>query len=60
MSRWISFYSQSIDGLRHMLPVIGTLIAMRADYTHIAASIPGLGECKSTFCKPQRISSGRR
>lgn len=54
MSRWLQFYSVSIAGLRDVLPVIGALIAIRPENTSIAASIPGLGACKSTFCKAER------
>jgi hypothetical protein len=60
MSRWIQLYSLSVEGLRTALPLIGALIAIRPEQTSIAASIPGLGECKSTFCKPERRQpSGR-
>ncbi|MEO5558757.1 MAG: hypothetical protein ABIO49_03290 [Dokdonella sp.] len=54
MSRWLQFYSFSVAGLRDVLPVIGALIAIRPEHTCIAATIPGLGACKSTFCKPER------
>jgi hypothetical protein len=54
MSRWIQLYSLSVAGLRGALPVIGALIAIRPEHTCIAANIPGLGKCKSTFCKPER------
>ena len=60
MSRWISYYSQSLDGLRGLLPVIVALVATRVDNTEIASSIPGFGTCKSTFCQPRRVSIGRR
>ena len=54
MSRWLQLYSLSVAGLRDVLPVIGALVAIRPENTCIAASIPGLGTCKSTFCKPER------
>lgn len=54
MSRWVQLYVLSVAGLRGALPVIGALIAIRPENTCIAASIPGLGACKSTFCKPER------
>lgn len=60
MSRWISFCSQSLDGLRNAMPLVVALIALRAETGEIAASIPGLGACKSTYCKPRRMASGRR
>jgi len=54
MSRWIHLYSYSIVGIRSMLPVIAALLAIRPENTNIATSIPGLGDCKSTYCKPER------
>ena len=58
MSRLISFCHHSMCGLRDLLPVIGALLAIRPENTCIASSIPGLGACKSTFCKPERVSRG--
>jgi hypothetical protein len=40
--------------LRQILPVIGALVAIRPEHTTVAASIPGLGACRSTYCKPER------
>jgi hypothetical protein len=60
MSRLIEFYSVSLAGLRGALPVLGALIAIRPEHTSIAASIPGLGQCKSTFCKPERRELAQR
>ena len=54
MSRWVHLYSNSIVGLRSVLPVIASLLAIRPENTSIATSIPGLGDCKSTYCKPER------
>ena len=54
MSRFVHFYSISLDGFRSMLPVIAALVAIRPEKTCIASSIPGLGACRSTFCKPER------
>lgn len=54
MSRFVHFYSVSLSGFRNMLPVIAALVAIRPEQTCIASSIPGLGACKSTFCKPER------
>lgn len=60
MSRWMTYCNQSLDGLRNMLPVIAALVAVRVDEGGIAASIPGLGACKSTYCQPRRVLTGRR
>lgn len=55
MRDWVAhFYSCSLMGLREVLPILASLMAIRAEHTHIATSIPGLGECRSTFCKPER------
>jgi len=59
MSRWIHLYSYSIVGIRSMLPVIAALLAIRPENTSIATSIPGLGDCKSTYCKPERRTADR-
>lgn len=55
MRDWVfHLYSSSMSGLRGVLPVLASLMAIRAEDTHIATSIPGLGECRSTFCKAER------
>lgn len=54
MNRLIQFCNASLPTLRGILPVIGALVAIRPEHTCIAASIPGLGACKSTYCKPER------
>ena len=54
MSHFVHYYSVSLSGLRSMLPVLATLVAVRPDQTSIASSIPGMGACKSTFCKAER------
>ena len=54
MNRLVHVYSVSLSGFRNMLPVIAALVAMRSEQTCIASSIPGLGACKSRFCKPVR------
>lgn len=60
MSRLIEFCNVSIAGFRGALPLLGALIAIRPEHTSIAASIPGLGQCKSTFCKPERRTLSNR
>ncbi|MEP7041692.1 MAG: hypothetical protein ABI843_01440 [Dokdonella sp.] len=60
MSRWIHLYSNSIVVLRGMLPVVAALLAIRPENTSIATRIPGLGDCKSTYCKPERRVADRR
>jgi hypothetical protein len=40
--------------LRRILPVIGALVAIRPEHTSVANSIPGLGACRSTYCRAER------
>ncbi len=61
MSHFVRACSASVSGLRSMLPVLAALVATRAERVFIATSIPGLGPCKSTFCKPERrVGAGLR
>ncbi|MGA9420782.1 MAG: hypothetical protein WBW61_00340 [Rhodanobacteraceae bacterium] len=59
MSRLEHLCKASLPGLRSLLPILGALIAIRYDETCIATSIPGLGPCKSTYCKPERRARPR-
>lgn len=54
MARIAHFYSTSLIHLRSALPVLEALLAIRPENTAIATAIPGLGTCKSTYCKPER------
>lgn len=54
MSRFVYYYSASVWGLRSLLPMLAALAATRPDQPSIASSIPGMGACKSTFCKAER------
>ena len=54
MSRLAHYCQRSFAGLRSLLPMIGTLVAIRPESTCIASSIPGLGVCKSTYCQAER------
>ena len=55
MQSQVHIYTKSIaSGFRSMLPVLVSLLSIRPENTDIATSIPGLGECRSTFCKPER------
>jgi|GEM_PF-5402791 hypothetical protein len=54
MKQWVRMYTVSVSTLRNVMPVIGALVAIRPEHTNIATSIPGLGACKSTYCKPER------
>ncbi len=61
MSRFVRVCSVSVSGLRSMLPVLAALVAVRSERAFIASSIPGLGPCRSTFCKPERrVGAGVR
>ncbi len=61
MSQFVRACSVSVAGLRDMLPLLATLVAVRSERAFIATSIPGLGTCKSTFCKPERrVGAGVR
>ena len=51
---WLYLYNASRSGLRNMFPVIAALVAIHPGQSFIASSIPGLGACKSTFCKAER------
>lgn len=59
MSRWLHFYTASLDTLRSALPIVGALVAIRPEKTDIATRIPGLGECRSTYCAPVRARAPR-
>ncbi|MEO7874602.1 MAG: hypothetical protein ABIR62_00615 [Dokdonella sp.] len=56
MSRLVEFCNVSLAGFREALPLLSALIAIKPEHSSVAASIPGLGRCKSTFCKPERRS----
>jgi hypothetical protein len=54
MSRLVHIYYASFSGLYALLPLLGALLSTQSDESCIAKSIPGLGACRSTFCKPER------
>ncbi|MGA9342886.1 MAG: hypothetical protein WBV61_11235 [Rhodanobacteraceae bacterium] len=53
MSMLEQFCTTSLSGLRGLWPILAALIVIRPEH-YIATSIPGLGTCKSTYCKPER------
>ena len=55
MRRMQQLYTNSMDALRDAWPVIGALMSLRAENTYVATRIPGLGECRSTFCAARRV-----
>jgi hypothetical protein len=52
MSRLIHWYDTYLGGLRRRWPLLGALVARGEE--RIAADIPGLGPCRSTYCRAQR------
>jgi hypothetical protein len=54
MSRLVHFCNESFSGLYALFPLLGALIAPRTHDDCIAKAIPGLGTCKSTYCKAER------
>lgn len=56
MRRLANFCFFLIAGTRSIGLMIGGLLAIRPEQTSIADRIPGLGDCRSTYCKPQRRS----
>lgn len=54
MRHWLDLYNASRSGWRNVFPVIVALITIHPEQSFIASSIPGLGACKSTFCKAER------
>jgi hypothetical protein len=52
MSRLIRWYDLTLVEFRRRWPMLGALVAGQGE--GIAASIPGLGPCRSTYCRPQR------
>ncbi len=54
MSRIAHFCHASFASLHALFPLLGALVAARAEGDCIAKAIPGLGACTSTYCKPER------
>ena len=59
MRHWLHLYNTSRCGLRSLLPIVAALVTIRPEQSYIASSIPGIGACKSTFCKAERRASIR-
>ena len=54
MSQLVRFCSRSYAGLRGILPLIGALVTLHPKPDCIASAIPGIGPCRSVYCKPRR------
>ncbi len=54
MSRFANLCRESFPTLLTAFPLFGLLLASRTPDDCIARRIPGLGECRSTYCKPVR------
>ncbi|WP_395680775.1 hypothetical protein [Dokdonella sp.] len=59
MSRLAHLCATSFPGLHSLFPLLGALLAARSDDACIVKAIPGLGTCRSTYCKAERRSAGR-
>jgi hypothetical protein len=59
MRHWLYLYNASRCGLRSLFPIVAALITIHPEQSYIASSIPGMGACKSTFCKAERRGSTR-
>jgi hypothetical protein len=40
--------------LNNLFPLLGAWLSARSDDACIAKAIPGLGTCRSTYCKAER------
>ena len=56
MIRPFALASRSLSLLRNM----GAWVSIQPAQTYVATSIPGLGQCKSTYCAAVRRDDGRR
>jgi len=56
MSRLVHLCTMSFHGL---FPMLGALLAARSDEACIAKAIPGIGTCRSTYCKAERRVASR-
>jgi len=54
MSRLVHLCTASFPGLNSLLPLLGAWLSARSDDACIAKAIPGLGTCRSTYCKAER------
>lgn len=54
MNQFMRVCGGSVAGLRGLLPMLCALLATRTQDQAIAASIPGIGPCRSTYCKAER------
>jgi hypothetical protein len=54
MSRLVHLCSRSYEGLRGILPLFGALVTLSPRPDFIASTIPGIGPCRSVYCKPVR------
>lgn len=59
MSRIAHLCHASFASLHALFPLLGALVAARAESDCIATAIPGLGTCTSTYCKPERRTAIR-
>lgn len=54
MSRLVHLCTMSFPSLHGLFPMLGALLAARSEDACIAKAIPGLGACRSTYCKAER------
>ena len=54
MSRLAPICTASFPGLHSLFPKLGAWLSARSDDACIATVIPGLGTCRSTYCKAER------
>ena len=54
MRRLVHLCTMSFHGLNGLFPMLGALLAARSDDACIAKAIPGIGTCRSTYCKAER------
>ncbi len=54
MSQLVRFCSRSCEGLRGLWPLVGALVTLNPRPDCIASAIPGIGPCRSVYCKPVR------
>lgn len=54
MSELVRLCSRSYEGLRGILPLVGALVTLNPKPDCIASAIPGIGPCRSVYCKPVR------
>lgn len=57
MSRFANLCMGSLPTLLAAFPLFGLLLTSRSTDDCIASRIPGLGDCKSVYCKPVRRMS---